>query len=103
MSTESESRTETSGENDSNRTVRHEFEGHTSATTAVIEAVAAARGTEPTDLPTLYDVIDPDALDELFEAGGGSDRPERCVEFAYAGCTVRVRTGPHVTVCMAGE
>lgn len=33
---------------------------------AVIDAVAAVEGTPPTELPPLYDVVDPEALDNVF-------------------------------------
>lgn len=60
--------------------------------TAVIEAIAAYHGTEPTDLDQpLYEVIDPDALDALFANAGTVDRPAPdLVAFSYDGCRVQV-------------
>ena len=70
-----------------------------SATVAVIEAVAGAERAGPTELPPLYEAIDPDALDSLFEnRDGRSTRGDRRVEFAYAGYDVVVRDGPRVSV-----
>ncbi|WP_254534059.1 HalOD1 output domain-containing protein [Natrinema gelatinilyticum] len=37
----------------------------------VIETVAEREGVAPTDLPPLYDVIDPEALDSIFTARRG--------------------------------
>ncbi|RKD95781.1 HalOD1 output domain-containing protein [Halopiger aswanensis] len=49
----------------------------------VITAVAARRGVEPTALPPLYEWIDPDALDSLFEpTRRGGPRGGR-VSFVY--------------------
>ena len=45
-----------------------------SASRAVIRAIAAVRGVEPTDLDPLYEAVDPEALDAMFDdAPGGSD------------------------------
>ncbi|ELY58925.1 HalOD1 output domain-containing protein [Natronolimnohabitans innermongolicus] len=52
---------------------------------AVVTAVATKRGVEPTDLPPLYEWIEPDALDSLFEPTRTAG--PRCgrLEFVYAG------------------
>ncbi|WP_254530076.1 HalOD1 output domain-containing protein [Natrinema gelatinilyticum] len=39
--------------------------------TRVIQTVAEREGVAPTDLPPLYDAIDPEALDSIFTAGQG--------------------------------
>lgn len=47
-------------------TVRAKFDQtETTATMAVIEALAAVRDVDPLELDSLYPTIDPDALDEL--------------------------------------
>lgn len=51
----------------------------------VVQAVATTTDTDPLELPTLYDAVDPDALASLVE--GMSDGE---VVFAYAGCEVTV-------------
>lgn len=61
---------------------------------AVVEAVAAAAGVEPTDLDPLYGAVDPDALSRLFWDSGGL----RDVSFAYAGYHVRVFADGEVVV-----
>jgi hypothetical protein len=58
--------------------------------TAVIEAVAAVSDRDATDLPPLYESIDPDALNMLFDpVDDHSDRP-LAVSFTYFGYRVRV-------------
>jgi len=62
------------------------------ASDLVVEGVAACLNTDPLDLNvTLYDVIDPDALDNLFQRG--PDRRVRDglqVDFRVGGCAVTV-------------
>ena len=71
-------------------------DGTTSA--RVIEAVAEARGVDPLDLPPLYDVIDPDALNRLFnsDSPGRPNGPGR-VTFTLSGCEVVVESDGEVT------
>jgi len=55
--------------------------------TAVVEAVSASTGRPVSDLPPLYDAVDPDALDALF-----ADRAaDGWVRFRYADHVVEVR------------
>lgn len=63
---------------------------------AVISSVAAHKGIEATELPPLYDVLDPDALDALFETSSG--RADGAVTFVYAGCTVECASDGSVDV-----
>ena len=58
----------------------------------VVEAVSACVGTDPTDLDvTLYDVVDPDALDRLFGARtDGTPRVGGRVSFSVGDCTVEI-------------
>lgn len=66
------------------------------ASTTVVTAIAAAEDVDPTELDvTLYDVIDPDALDALFEQPGNEDL---VVEFGVGEYTVTVRGSDHVLV-----
>lgn len=57
---------------------------------AVVAAVAAAENVAQTDLPPLFDSIDPDALDSLFESGPLAERSTGTVSFSYAGHEVSV-------------
>ena len=63
---------------------------------AVIEAVAAIRGLEPLDLDiTLYDFVDPDALDRLFLEQKGGDLE---VELHLDGFLVTIRSDGHLSI-----
>ncbi|MFC7018883.1 MULTISPECIES: HalOD1 output domain-containing protein [Haloarcula] len=66
---------------------------------AVVDAVAEAAGTAPTALPSLTDVVDPDALDALF----AGDRANGEVTFRYAGYRVTVSADRRVTVVESAE
>lgn len=72
--------------------------------TAVIEAVAAAAGREPTALPPLHRVVDADALDALLTGGPSNRRtPSETganvrVSFAYAGVEVTVSRDGRIEV-----
>lgn len=57
----------------------------------VIRAVANHAGQDPVDLPPLYEVVEPEALDKLFESlPNGVARDGGEVAFAYAGYRVTV-------------
>lgn len=68
----------------------------------VFTAVADARDEDPLELPPLYDVIDPDALDQLFDHGvtGRQTGPGR-VNFRLADCEVVVHSDGEVEVTAA--
>jgi len=53
---------------------------------AVVSSVATQKGVREIALPPLFEVLDPDALDALFETSGGL--AEGQITFEYAGCTV---------------
>ncbi|WP_423750887.1 HalOD1 output domain-containing protein [Salinirarus marinus] len=59
--------------------------------TAVVRAVAAARDVDPLDVSPLNDVVDPDALNALFESKiDGTPRDGGTVQFTLDGCAVTV-------------
>ena len=64
--------------------------GESSVTVAVVEAVAAEAECEADELPTLCDVIDPDALERFFQVGPESELSGRRVVFTYADFEVAV-------------
>jgi hypothetical protein len=71
-----------------------------SAATTVVEAVADETGRAPSDLPTLYDVVDPDALNQLVDRTRLDREPNVTVTFAMAGCRVEVTdTGAVAVEC----
>ncbi|WP_459193527.1 HalOD1 output domain-containing protein [Halosimplex sp. J119] len=60
----------------------------------VIETLASVTDTDPLTMePPLYDVVDTDALDSLYESGA-----EASVEFEYNGHTVAIDADRTVTV-----
>lgn len=58
--------------------------------TAVVEAVSETAGADPTALPPLYEVIDPDALDRLLDPSSRTRHPSTTVEFVYYGYVVTI-------------
>jgi hypothetical protein len=71
----------------------HDWEGDQSLSMTVIDAVSDVSGTDPTDLPPLYDSINPEALDNLFT----SERVGS-VSFEFAGMPVSVHATGEVLV-----
>ena len=67
---------------------------------AVVSGVAACTGRGVTDLPPLYNVVDPEALEQVFTSPPGSRRrsnDERIV-FTYAGCEIVIDGDDELTV-----
>ena len=67
--------------------------------TRVIESVAEFKEVDPTVLPPLCGVVDPDALESLFApTRAGLPRARGTVEFRYAGVWVEVTPDGDVRV-----
>lgn len=66
----------------------------------IIGAIADAKGVKATELDTrLYDIIDPDALERLFQnKSNGTQRHGGRVSFTMADCEVVVESSNEVTV-----
>lgn len=64
---------------------------------SVVEAVAEAKGVDPLDLDPLYDVIDPDALEGMFQFPGRGPDASLELRFTMAGCTVVITGDGDVT------
>lgn len=64
-------------------------------TERIVEATTDVAGTDALDLPPLYDAVDPDALEALYDRDG-VDGPE--VAFSYADCGVTVHGDGSVSV-----
>lgn len=63
----------------------------------VVLAVAEATDTDPTELEPLYDVVDPDALDQLFQPHlNGTQRIGGRVIFSMDGCEVTIHANGDV-------
>lgn len=63
---------------------------------AVLSAVAKAKGSDPLELPPLYNTIDADALNQLFLSEPGSSAIR--VSFHYEGCKVTIKGSGEVRV-----
>ncbi|HMB49787.1 MAG TPA: HalOD1 output domain-containing protein [Natronoarchaeum rubrum] len=61
-------------------------------TETIVLELSDVTGVDPLDLPPLYDAVDVDALQQLFDRGNDVE-----VEFAVAGCDVIVRGRDDVT------
>lgn len=64
----------------------------------IVDSIAAENGCDPTDLPVLYETIDPGALDALFRPSGTSQRSIGQVSFRYAGYRVSVDADGTITI-----
>lgn len=73
-----------------------------SVSIAVVSAVSTRRGVSPTELPPLYEWIDPDALDALFKPTrrGGPRRGE--LEFTYDGHDIAIECGDGLEITVDG-
>jgi hypothetical protein len=72
--------------------------------TAVVRAVSALRGRKRCTLRPLADVLDPDALNALFDAkSDGTGRAGGHLEFVYAACRVTVDNGEYLTIEPIGD
>lgn len=66
-------------------------------TETIIEAIAEASDADPTQLAPLYESIDPDALDDLFDRHSDASVPTR-VTFRHEGFEVMVEHDGRVEV-----
>lgn len=62
--------------------------------TAVVEAVATEKGQDELDLEPLGDVVDPDALGQVF---AGRDGVTGHIAFEYEGCLIQLDSDGRVT------
>lgn len=72
--------------------------GDTSVIYGVVKEVANRKDVTPDELRPLSDVVDPEALNSLFEAAPGADHREGTVSFAYEGHSVTVDQNGTVSV-----
>lgn len=63
---------------------------------AVLQAVAEKRGCDVLDLPSLYETINPEAIDTLFAEP--ATVPGRTLRFTYAGYTVELESDGELIV-----
>ncbi|MXV63535.1 hypothetical protein GS429_16025 [Natronorubrum sp. JWXQ-INN-674] len=76
------------------------FDG--SVSIAVVTAIATQRGVSETELPPLYEFIDPDALDALFESTRAGGPRHGRLEFTYDGHEVAVECGDNLEITVDG-
>lgn len=72
--------------------IRSEFEwNETNPAAAIVRSVAAVSNMEPADLPPLYDITDPDALDRILTHDSPAEEDGLVhMSFLYAGCDVTI-------------
>ena len=77
----------------------YEPEGQQTLSETVVEAVAKAEGVAPTDLPPLYETVDLEALERLFEQPG----TDAVFSFEFETWNVFVAADGRVRVCDATQ
>jgi hypothetical protein len=80
---------------------RYEAGSEQTPATAVVEAVARAEGVDATELPPLYDDVDMDALNRLFDGGKSVTGPGTVLTFQVDNWNVFVNTDGRIRVCDA--
>ena len=79
--------------------MEYEIGADESVSTAVVRAVSAVEGREPHSLRPLADVIDPTALDSLFDPRyDGTPRTGGRLSFIYNDCCVTIDNGEYLTL-----
>lgn len=73
-----------------NHVITFDWTDAESVTAAIIDAVAAASNSSPTELEPLFDTVDPDALDQIFETAPRSVLAGPIVEFPYQGMVIQI-------------
>ena len=74
-----------------------------SLVTVIVETLAEATGIDQTELPPLYEFVDPDAINALFERHGGAEGADALLSFQVDTWNVFVRADGRVRVCDATE
>lgn len=78
---------------------RYENDGDTTITEVLVDALAEAEGVVPTDVASLYEAVDPDALSQLFEERGRGADAETLLSFTFENWNVFVRGDGRIRVC----
>lgn len=69
----------------------------------IIQTIAEQKGVDPDALPPLYDYINPDALDSLFESTQATNRHSGHLKFSYAGHLITVSFDQDRTIIVTEE
>lgn len=80
---------------DGGTTIEIESEPNEPTTRTILRGIAALKGVDETNLDSLYQDIDPDALETLVEHADERDRELR-LKFSFEGCTVTVREDGYI-------
>ncbi|WP_435366037.1 HalOD1 output domain-containing protein [Haloarchaeobius sp. DYHT-AS-18] len=81
------------------RTVEYELGVEESVSMAVVRAVSAFIGCEPCSLQPLGNVVDPDALDTLFDRRyDGTPRTGGRLSFVFNDCHITIDNGEYLTL-----
>lgn len=78
---------------------RYDAESDHSPVEALIDAIAEAEGVDATALPSLYEVVDTDALNQLFSRCDEAGDAETVLSFQFDPWTVFVRADGRIRVC----
>lgn len=79
--------------------MEYEIGSEESVSTAVVRAVSAVEGCEPNSLRPLADVVDPAALDSLFDPRyDGTPRTGGRLSFVYNECCITIDNGEYLTL-----
>ena len=74
-----------------------------SVTETIVDAVSEVEGCDPLTLPPLWNVIDPEALDALFEPTRSRQPRTGRVSFAYVGYEITVDVTDETRVTISVE
>lgn len=77
----------------------YDTENEESAIPAIINALADAAGVDPTELPPLFEYVDPDALNALFTASDRATDGNTLLSFQVDTWNVFVRSDGRIRVC----
>lgn len=65
----------------------------------LVLAIAKAEGVPATDLPLLYDIIDPESLAQLLDRHKGVDATEAVITFQFGTWDVFIRVDGRIRIC----
>src|SRR6056297_2581954 len=77
----------------------YEFESDGSPTEIIVEAIAEAAEIDPVDLPPLYEIVDPAALNQFFGEHDGAAQTDALLSFQVKTWNVFVRADGRIRVC----
>ena len=79
--------------------LHHDWRSDESVTTTVIRGVAAVTNTPPTELDPLFEILDSDALGQIFRStDSGCSRDDGWVSFQFNGCAVIVNATGEIEI-----